>query len=53
MAAQNFNLEFVVDTPPDEYTIERFHKEMAKIYIKKYGIDVMKRVVNEVDKLKQ
>ena len=53
MTAQNFDLEFVIDTPPDEYTIKNFHKTMAKICIKKYGIDVMKRVVKEMDKHKQ
>ena len=50
MAAKKFDLQFVVDVPPDDYTIDIFHKELAKIFINKYGVDVMKKVVGEIDK---
>ena len=43
------NYEFVVDVPPDEDCIRRFHKVIADSLIKKYGIATMKEVVKQME----
>lgn len=42
------NYEFVIDTPPDEELIERFHDNLAKMMIKKYGEETMKEVLRQI-----
>lgn len=37
--------KFIVDVPPNEDTIKRFHMVIAKAFIEKYGAENMKRVV--------
>lgn len=54
MASQKMqDFVFVVDVPPDEDTIKRSHKAIANAYIKKYGVDNMKRVLEELKKQQQ
>lgn len=40
---------FVVNTPPDEYTINEFHKGLAEILINKYGVETMKEVLKQIN----
>lgn len=37
--------EFIVDVPPDEDVIRRFHMVIAKALVNKYGVENMKRVL--------
>ena len=54
MAKQKIqDLIFVVDVPPDEDTISRANKVIAEAYIKKYGVENMKRVLEELKKHQQ
>lgn len=40
---------FIINTPPDETTIDEFHKSLARILIKKHGEKTMKEVVKVVE----
>lgn len=40
---------FTINTPPDEITIDEFHKTLARLLIKKYGEKTMKEVVKIVE----
>lgn len=40
---------FIVDTPPDEYTFQQYHKGLAEILIKKYGVETMKEVLKQIE----
>lgn len=44
---------FIVDIPPDEETIDEAHEVIAQAYIKKYGVENMKRVLEELKKQQQ
>lgn len=42
--------KFIVDVPPDEDTIRRSHEVLAKAFVNKYGVENMKRVLEELKK---
>lgn len=44
---------FIVDVPPDEDTIKMSHKVIADAYVKRYGVDNMKIVLEELKKQTQ
>lgn len=44
---------FIVDVPPDEDTIKKSHKVIADAYVKRYGVDNMRRVLEELKKQAQ
>ncbi|MPM28322.1 hypothetical protein SDC9_74843 [bioreactor metagenome] len=39
---------FVVDTPPDEYTMDQFYKGLAEILIKKYGVEAIREALRQI-----
>lgn len=39
------DFEFIIVTPPNEECIESFHKTLAQGLINKYGIEIMRKVV--------
>jgi hypothetical protein len=39
---------FIVRTPPDEYTINEFHRSLAESLIIKFGGPTMKEVVRQI-----
>lgn len=50
MSRDEQEFEFIVDVPPDEYTIREFHKSIAQGLINKYGAENMKKVLEELKK---
>lgn len=42
--------EFIVDVPPDEDTIRRGNMVLAQALVNKYGVENMKRVLEELKK---
>jgi hypothetical protein len=44
---------FIINTPPDETTIDEFHKSLARILVKKYGVETIKKVIQLVEQQKQ
>lgn len=44
--------KFIVDVPPDEYCINNFHKTIARGLIEKYGAENMRRVLKEIERMK-
>lgn len=42
---KKINYEFIFDNQPDEETLQEFHKAIAEAYIKKYGVENMRRVL--------
>lgn len=42
---EEINYEFIFDNEPDEETLIEFHKTIAEAYIRKYGVENMRRVL--------
>lgn len=42
---EKINYEFIFDNEPDEETLKEAHRIIAEAYIKKYGVQNMKKVL--------
>ena len=45
MSKKEQDFEFIVDVPPDDYCIEKFHIALARGLINKYGVENMKKIL--------
>ena len=43
------DFEFIVDVPPDDYCIEKFHIALARGLINKYGVENMKKILETIE----
>lgn len=50
MKIQEQEFEFIVDISPDEETIKAFHRSIAQGLVNKYGVETMKKVLEELNK---